>query len=96
MLAKESAYEVNFDKIIIKLMEKYDRGRAPGEAAGILKEAYINCGVDAANISLEKEEIDAVQAAVSWAQPGDLVILFIHENRTQVLAYLAQAQENAA
>ena len=95
-LAKESTRGVNFDQIIIKMMKKYERGRAPGETAQILKDEYLHCGVDHTSLSVVEKEIDAVNQAIDYAQAGDLVILLIHEERERVLQHLAQLEQRSA
>ena len=87
-LARESVTGIDFDRIIIKKMIKYERGRKTGETADILKIEFVNSGIDADRISIESEELEAVKQAVDWAQPGDLVLLLIHENRQRVLEQL--------
>ena len=87
-LARESVDGVRFDRIIIKQMIKYDRGRKTGETAEILKQEYIDAGVDESSIGIITEEMDAVNQAIDWAQPGDLVLLLIHEQRHDVLEQL--------
>ncbi len=94
-LARESVEGVDFDKIIIKLMKKYNRGRETGEAANILKQQYLKCGIEEQKIDLIEQEIDAVKAAIEWAQPGDLLIMLIHEDRNQVLELLTNLQQES-
>ena len=94
-LARASVHGVKFDKIIIKLMKSYDRGRETGEAANILKQEYINSGIDDENISLVEQELDAIQQAIDWAQPGDLLILLVHEKRSKVLELLTELERHS-
>ena len=47
-------------------------------------------GAHQSRIEHQREEMDAVEAALDWAQPGDLVILLIHEDLDAVLDYLSQ------
>ena len=91
-LACESVDGVDFDKIIIKLMKKYNRGRETGEAANILKQQYIDSGVEEQKITLIEQEIDAVTQAIEWSQPGDLLIMLVHEDRNQVLELLTKLE----
>lgn len=88
-LARESLREIEFHKIIIKLMLKYSRGRQSGESAEILKRELIKHGVDETRISMIKDELEAVNQAISMAEPGDLVLLLIHERRSEVLEMLS-------
>ena len=88
-LARESIRDVEFDKIIIKHMLKYSRGRKSGETAEILKREFIKHGQDETRISMIEDELDAVDLAINWAKPGDLVLLLIHEHRSEVLEKLS-------
>lgn len=92
-LARESVNGTVIDRVIIKLMAKYDRGRKQGEAAQIMRQAFIDCGLDDSRISLVELEIDAVQQALDWASPGDLVLLLIHESRREVLELLSRLSQ---
>ena len=87
-LAQESIRDVDLDRVIIKQMAKYARGRKPGETAHILKRGFIDSGLEETRISVIEHETDAVNQALDWAQPGDLVLLLIHENRSEVLDIL--------
>ncbi len=95
-LAISSVDGVDFDKVIIKLMKKYNRGRATGETADILKQQYMLNGIAEEKISLVEQEIDAVKQAIEWSQPGDLLILLIHEDRNKVLELLAGLEKQAS
>ena len=87
-LARESVDGIKLDRILIKEMARYERGRKSGETAAILEHEFIESGVEPSRISIIKEEIDAVNEAINWAQPGDLVLLLIHEKRREVLEHL--------
>jgi hypothetical protein len=38
-----------------------------------------------ASISSAKNEMEGVRDALTWAQPGDLLVLALHQDRRQVL-----------
>jgi UDP-N-acetylmuramyl tripeptide synthase len=83
-----SAWGARPDRIVLKEMEKYRRGRAPGEASGILCEEFLRLGAPAESITRADSEFEAVRAALAWARPGDLLILPLHAERDRCLGYL--------
>ncbi len=64
-----------FDDMIIK-QDKSLRGRAPGEAAALVRAGAIDGGMDESRITTILPELEAVDAALSRAQSGDLVVVF--------------------
>jgi UDP-N-acetylmuramyl tripeptide synthase len=89
-----SAWGVRPDRIVLKEMEKYRRGRAPGEASGILCEEFLRLGAAPQSITRADSEFEAVRAALAWARPGDLLILTIHAERDRCLGYLDRLQSH--
>jgi UDP-N-acetylmuramyl tripeptide synthase len=91
----QAACTMPLDRVLVKNMEKYSRGRPDGEVAAIIREEFLGLGLPAQNLVLFDNEMDAVRDALAWAAPGDLVILLIHEDRDSVLDYLrARAETN--
>lgn len=79
----DAASELRFERIFIKRMDGHARGRKPGEAAKLLRDAFLEQGYPAKAISRVKTELDAVRAALRWAKEGDLVLLLSHEKREE-------------
>jgi UDP-N-acetylmuramyl tripeptide synthase len=86
-----AAWTLRPDHIVLKEMGHYARGRAPGEVAGLLREAFVAAGADAATIVHVEGEQDAVREALRLAGPGDLVLALVHEDVPGVIALLASA-----
>ena len=78
------------DRVILKEMERYLRGRQPGEATGIIRDEFLRLGAAPSIFSHAESEFEAVQAAIAEAQPGDLVLLPIHAEREKVLALMEE------
>jgi UDP-N-acetylmuramyl tripeptide synthase len=76
------------DRVVLKEMERYLRGRRPGEVPEIMADELAQCGVPAGAISRPGTELDAVRDALAWARPGDVLFLAIHQDRGQVLALI--------
>jgi len=89
-----SAWTFRPDRIVLKEMEKYRRGRAVGEVPDILRDEFIRLGADPASVSSEPSEFDAVIASLKWAQPGDLLLLPLHAERDRGLALLEELRRS--
>jgi cyanophycin synthetase len=86
-----------FDYIYIK--EDNDlRGRGPGETAGLLQQGVLEAGLAADRVKLVLPEEDAVAAALSAAEQGDLVVIFYekYEKVMSVVAAFSQMLEGLA
>ena len=65
------------ERVIISELAKYARGRAPGEVHGILRDELIRSGCPPREIIHVETETDALDHALAWAQPGDLLIMLV-------------------
>lgn len=74
------------DRVVLKELERYLRGRQPGEIPGIMADELVRLGVPAAAVSRPGTELAAVRDALTWARPGDLLLLTVHQDRPLVLA----------
>jgi cyanophycin synthetase len=64
-----------FDEVIIK-QDKRLRGRQPGETAAIVRDGAIDGGLPESRVTVILPEAEAVNAALSRGQSGDLVVIF--------------------
>jgi cyanophycin synthetase len=87
-----TACRSHWDRVVIKEMDDYARGRDRGETADILFSEFTAQGIPPDHIHREARELDAVRKLVEDARPGDLVALLIHERRKDVLQYLSRIQ----
>ena len=85
-----AAWELRPDCVLVKDMETYLRGRAPGEVPALLADEFTRVGLPRNAVSRAGPEIAAVQKALEWARPGDLLVLAVHEDRRAVLDLLDQ------
>jgi hypothetical protein len=76
------------DQVVAKEMERYLRGRPPGEIPSILADEFRRLGLQEDRISAGDLEVRAVEKALEWARPGDLLILAVHQDRPLVAALL--------
>jgi UDP-N-acetylmuramyl tripeptide synthase len=77
--------------VVVKENEAHLRGRAPGEIPRIIHAALLRAGVPESSVPVRMSELEAVQCALEWARPGDVLALPVHSAaaRESVLALLA-------
>jgi UDP-N-acetylmuramyl tripeptide synthase len=68
----------------------YERGREEGEVARLLRSELLELGMPRGAIQLCRDEMHAVNAGLSWAKPGDLVVTLVHLRREDVACWLAE------
>jgi UDP-N-acetylmuramyl tripeptide synthase len=83
-----SAWGLRPDRIILKEMDQYLRGRAPGEITRLLEAELRGLGAPSEVIGHAGSEYEAVLDALAWARPEDLLVLPVHSERERVLALL--------
>jgi UDP-N-acetylmuramyl tripeptide synthase len=85
-----AAAQYHPDFVVLKDIEGYERGRAAGEIAAIMRAALLDAGVPADAIETRLDEVDAARRPLQWARDGDLVVLPVHEAaaRNAVVALL--------
>ncbi len=89
-----TAARFNLDKIIIKELQRYLRGRAEGEVPSLIEDELRAAGMPVASLSRSASELTAVREALQWARPKDLLIFPVHSHRDEVLDLLAALSES--
>jgi UDP-N-acetylmuramyl tripeptide synthase len=79
--------------VVVKENEGHMRGRQPGEIPRVIQAALRRAGLPDSAVPMRNSELEAVQCALEWARPGDVLVLPIHSPaaRQAVLALLNQA-----
>lgn len=79
------------DLVVIKEDEAHLRGRAPGEVPRLVHAALLRAGMPAAALPMCMSEMEAVQCALDWGRPGDVLALPVHSaaTRAAVVALLS-------
>lgn len=83
-----AAWAMRPERVFIKEMEVYLRGREPGVIPALLASEFAECGASAGQLSHHSSELVAVRAALEWAAAGDLLLLTSHAERDAVIALL--------
>jgi UDP-N-acetylmuramyl tripeptide synthase len=76
------------DHVIVKPMAVYLRGRPEGEIPAMLEAEFVSSGQARGTIEHAADEIDAARRALTWARPGDLLLLTCHAQRDELVAFL--------
>lgn len=74
---------------IVSEVEKYLRGRALGDIPNVVKRALTQHHVSARQIKVANSALEGTQLAVSLAQQGDILLLFVLDERDLVDEYLS-------
>ena len=56
-------------------LENYARGREPGEVFAIIRDELLSCGAREEQIRHFQTESESFDAALAWAEEGDLVVI---------------------
>jgi cyanophycin synthetase len=77
------------DHVMVRELEHYLRGRAPGEIPEIFRRAFVAHGLAPEAFTVAASEVDALRTALASARPGDFIVLLIHVDHAEVQAFLA-------
>lgn len=81
------------DRVIIKEMDAYLRGREKGEVTGLIESELRRLGAGDDMIGRADSEIEAVRQSLQWARPGDLLLLLVYSERKETFELLQHLQE---
>ena len=83
-----AAHELAPDRVLVRDLEHYLRGREPGEVPALLRAELLRLGLPSAAQDTAADEVDLLRRGLAWAQPGDLVAILVHVDRDEVQAEL--------
>ena len=73
------------DRVIVKELSHYLRGRELGEVPGLIAGELRHLGAQEAQLDFAASEVEATEKALGWAEAGDVVLLLSQEDRAGVL-----------
>jgi len=76
------------DRVLVKEMPDYLRGRPAGEVTGMLLGELRRLGATEDQLDLAVGEVATARQALAWAREGDLLLLTVHADRDSVLRLL--------
>ena len=79
-----SAWESGLDRVFVSELATYHRGRESGDVFAVIRDELLNCGADAQQIEHHGEEIESLNSALQWAEPGDLIIMLALERSPEL------------
>jgi UDP-N-acetylmuramyl tripeptide synthase len=83
-----AAWALRPDRVFIKEMDHYRRGRALGEVPAMIEGELARLGADPEALVHCGSEMEAVRGALVWAEDGDQLLLTTHEGRDEVIELL--------
>ena len=81
------------DRVIVKELEDYLRGREPGEVPALIIDQLQKAGLPANAIDRADSEMDAIHKSLTWTEDGDLLLLIIHSRRSGIVSYMENLQQ---
>ena len=81
------AWQIGLDRVVVSELADYYRGREPGEVFGILRDELLKCGAAPEQIAHYDLESESLADALSWSEPGDLIILLALGDRNVLDPY---------
>lgn len=89
-LARET-WRVEPDRVFVKELTCYHRGREPGEVPAMITRELLASGAPGERIVQAGDELDAVQVALDWLEPGDVLVLLVHGAREKARSLVETA-----
>lgn len=68
-------WAIGVERVMVSELAIYHRGRQAGEVFAVIKSELLRLGATEDQIAHYDEETQSLVAALSWAEPGDLVIM---------------------
>lgn len=69
------AWAIGLDQVMVSELAVYHRGREHGDVFAVIQDELLSSGAKSQQIEHFDEEIDAFEAALAWAEAGDLIIM---------------------
>lgn len=88
-----AAWTLRPDRVVLKDMGEYLRGRTPGEVPALLGDELARLGAGEDVVVRAGRDVEGARLALEWARPGDLLVLAVHEDRKAVLELLDRLTE---
>jgi len=79
---------INPDHVVIVEIERYLRGREPGEVSEIMKQACLDAGLSTTQLHFADSPLKGVQLALVELQAGDVGLFLVLDEREEILGYI--------
>lgn len=77
------------ERVAVRAMRGYERGRAEGETEAVLARALLGLGLPEEALMRVEGEVAALEVGLDWARPGDVILVLVHIERDAVREWLA-------
>lgn len=84
------AWAIGLERVFVSELAKYHRGREHGDVFRIIRDELLELGATEDQIVHNEEELETLEAALEWAQPGDLVIMLALGGAKPIQARLSE------
>jgi UDP-N-acetylmuramyl tripeptide synthase len=81
-------YESRPDRVLVRELGDYLRGRAPGDVPALYERSLVELGLPADAFAIVGSEVEALERAFDGARPGDFVAVLVHLDHAEVQAFL--------
>jgi len=88
----QAAWALAPQRVAVKELIDYLRGRLPGEVPGIVRDEMVRLGAPPHIVSLHPDEVDAARDLFRWARAGDMLLLSALSQRQAVLDLVRRLQ----
>ncbi len=69
------AWAIGLDRVVVSELSKYHRGRGHGDVFRLIRDELLQRGAAHEQVCHHEEELESLEDALDWAEPGDLVIM---------------------
>jgi UDP-N-acetylmuramyl tripeptide synthase len=88
----EGAFALHPDWVVAAENPKYLRGRSPGEIPALIRQASLDHGLEPLHVVLAGSPVEGARAVLDRLEPGDLALLLVHADRSDIFALIERAQ----
>jgi UDP-N-acetylmuramyl tripeptide synthase len=78
------AWRSGVHRVFVSELAKYHRGRSPGEVFAVIRDELVACGARAEQVEHHEHEIESLESALEWAEPGDVVVMIALERSAEL------------
>jgi len=89
-----SAWQSGLDRVFVSELAKYHRGREHGVVFAVIRDELMTCGAREDQIEHHMEEIESLDSALEWAEPGDLIVMLALERSAELYDKLRSMSES--
>ncbi len=86
--ASRKAWDIGLAAVHVSELEAYHRGRSHGEVYAVIRDELLRLGARDEDVQHFELELESLEAALEWAEPGDLVIMLALGGNAPIIQFL--------